>query len=164
MQHEQRLLLFLAGEPFRLFFPCYLRRTFNCSNFGCCRFPVYMYDVVVVDHLPPTQHSSTQSAPKKAATQVRGDPSATAQARRPSWQELACRRAFMQLASFSRRTNKSKSLEEIYPSTQKVAEAGMMREGHAFIHIKNKTQCCFSSCIINIFGTCVGHACWFPRA
>ena len=46
---------------------------------------------------------------RKAAKQVRADQSATTQASRQSWLEPACRRAFIQLPAFSKRTKKSKS-------------------------------------------------------
>ena len=56
------------------------------------------------------QHSTAQrSPPAQAAEQVRADQSATTQASIQSWLEAACRRAFIQLVVFSKRTKKSKS-------------------------------------------------------
>ena len=48
------------------------------------------------------QHSAAQSALHKAANQARADQSATMQASRQSWREPAYRRAFIQLAAFSK--------------------------------------------------------------
>ena len=80
-----------------------------------------VYDHVVVEHLPQTKHRKAQSALHKAAKQVRAGQSATAQASRQSWWELACRRAFMQPAAFSKRTKKSKSSRQtIQPLTKQL--------------------------------------------
>ena len=60
---------------------------------------------------PQAQHNRAQrSQPAQAAKQVRVDQSATTQASRQSWREPSCHRAFTQLAVFSKRTKKSKSV------------------------------------------------------
>ena len=57
----------------------------------------------------------------KAAKQVCADQSATTQVSRQSWREPTCRWAFVQLATFSKRTKKSNSAREVYVTTQKAA-------------------------------------------
>ena len=88
-----------------------------------------IYEHVVAEHhqitttttgpqAPQAQHSTTQhncsTAPRsqhgqQPAKQVRADQSATTQASRRSWLAPACRRAYIPLAVFSKRTKKSKS-------------------------------------------------------
>ena len=71
---------------------------------------------VVLDNLPPgipqaqqkQQHSAICPA-QSSLGQVRADQSATTQASRQNWRDPLCRRAFIQIAVFSKRTKKSKS-------------------------------------------------------
>ena len=77
--------------------------------------------VHVVEHVPQTQRSKAQSALHKAAKQVRADQSAITQASRQSWQELACRRALILLAAFSKRTKKSNLPGKNHTTTHKAA-------------------------------------------
>ena len=99
-------------RPLSLFF----RRGFFFQTF-CFLWPsslIIMYEHVVVKHLPQTQHSKAQLALPKSAKQVRAGQSATTQASSQSWRELACRRAFMQLAASWKRAKKSKSARQKY--------------------------------------------------
>ena len=76
----------------------------------------------------------------KQQSKVRAVQSATKQASRQSWRELVRRRAYTQLAAFSKRRKKSKSARQKYATTHKSAEAGVMREGPTFISNLNETQ------------------------
>ena len=97
----------------------------------------HLYEHVVehvVEHLPQAHLSSAQSALHKAAKQVFADQSTTTQAGRQSWREPPCRRAFTQLAEFSKRTEKSffSRPTKVYNSSRS-SLAGVMCEGFAFI-------------------------------
>ena len=58
------------------------------------------------------------------------------------WRTLSCRRAFIQLAAFSKRTKKSKSdlPTKIYNHAHRATSAGVMREGFPFISNLHKIE------------------------
>ena len=79
---------------------------------------------------PISQQGAISPAP--SSKQVLAD-SATTQARRQSWRELACRRAYIvQLTGFSSPTKRKNSSRQTY-ITPKGAETGVIREGLANI-------------------------------
>ena len=79
---------------------------------------------------PISQQGAISPAP--SSKQVLAD-SATTQARRQSWRELACRRAYIvQLTGFSSPTKRKNSSRQTY-ITLKGAETGVIREGLANI-------------------------------
>ena len=76
--------------------------------------------------------TAQRSQPAQAAKQVRADQSATTQASRQGWLQPACRRAFRQLAVFSKRTKKSGSARPTQMSNHSQRSlADVMREGFA---------------------------------
>ena len=87
--------------------------TYNVRVFTSMLPPDIYYDnrVPQAPQTPQAQHSTAQrSQPaQQAAKQVQADQSATTQASRRSWLAPAYRRAYTQLAVFSKRTKKSKS-------------------------------------------------------
>ena len=80
--------------------------------------------------------------------------SATTQASRQRWPKLACRRAFIQLAAFSKRMKKSKSTrQKMYNHSQSTCCCDV--QGLAFISIINTIQHCF----LSVFSMYFVHAC-----
>ena len=102
-----------AGEPFPFFFSFFFRRRAFSFQFFV---PVALF-LICTNTLSSRIYrkqskSKAQSVLYKSAKQARADQSATTQAGRQSWREQACRRAFVQLAAFSKRTKKSKYIRQ----------------------------------------------------
>ena len=152
LRPEQRLLVLLAGEPFPFFFIRFWKKRLLFPKLCFCGPFAIGTSMSSLSIYRKTQHSEARSALHKAANKVRADQSATTQASRQSWRELACRRAFIiQLAAFSKRRKISKYVRQKNATTHKVAEAGVMREGLAFIYNVNKIKhCSFSPSFVCI--------------
>ena len=99
------LFLFVGNCPFK-----------EEPYFACCPLFLWTFSLCVriiraccrrASTASTTQHSA--SSAHQAAKQVRADQSATTQASRRRLRRPECRRAFVQLAVFSKRTEKSKS-------------------------------------------------------
>ena len=112
---EQRLFLLRTGQPFSLFiFYKFVFQFLFCGPFFIC--------TSMLSSSINRNHSTAQSTLHKATKQVRADRNATTQASRQSCEsrEPTCRRAFTQLPTFSKRTNKQKKLRptQIYNHLQ----------------------------------------------
>ena len=104
-----------------------------------------------------TRHSKTQSPLRKSAKQIRADKSATTHASRQSWPELAYRRAFIQLAAFSKRKKKRKSTRQIC-TTHKACDWSWCNAGrtHLYFQSQQDTTTLFFLSVLSIYFI---HAC-----
>lgn len=112
----------------------------------------YMYERVVAEHLRIyRKHSTAQSALHKAANQARADQSTTTQASIQIWREPAYRQAFIQLATFSKRTKEIKICPAYKNIHSQRSLADVMRERFAFTPSLNEIQhCSFSQSFLCI--------------